>query len=131
MFNVAIWFSAGMALFSGLLTAAVAIGASVAWKAVITRTLMAALVVGALTYAVSWYLGRIIEENNSKSLGESNLEEEDSSTIAETSKGNHLDVKLPTEKPFVPGQIEADLEELLATDPARAAEIIRKMQLEE
>ncbi|QGG48194.1 hypothetical protein [Heliorestis convoluta] len=123
MFTVAIWFSAGMALFVGLLTAIVAFGASIGWTTILTRSMVAALVTGGLTFAIAFYFVKILEKND---LAEHTIPED-----VEKSKGNNLDVQIPAEKPFVPGQIEAELEELLATDPARAAEIIRKMQLEE
>ncbi|ABZ84806.1 hypothetical protein HM1_2250 [Heliomicrobium modesticaldum Ice1] len=118
-----IWIPVAFATFIWLLTAGIALSASVSWMALLTRSFSAAFVVGALTFLIVYYLDSILKDHAE--------EKNPSGSGAEAPKGNLVDVQVASMNPFVPGQIEADLDRLLADDPSRAAEIVRKMQLDD
>ncbi|MDD2421437.1 MAG: hypothetical protein PHC60_02400 [Heliobacteriaceae bacterium] len=122
-----LWVSLGLGLFIFLLTSVVAFSAAVSWKALLFRSFCAALVMGGLALVVQVYLEKAVQAVEQAGLGEPQAE----NTLTSGEPGSRLDVAVPGATPFVPGQVAADLEQLLATDPARAAEIMRKMQLED
>ncbi|MBM7867132.1 hypothetical protein GTO89_10425 [Heliobacterium gestii] len=118
-----VWITITFATFVWLLTAIVALSASVSWTALLLRSFSAAAVVGALTYGIIYYLARILtgdDDDNARAVPRDG-----------GAKGERVDVQVPAMNPFVPGQIDADLDRLLADDPSRAAEIVRKMQLDD
>lgn len=123
-----LWLPIGLALLTWFLTAIVALGASVSWSTLLIRSFGAALVVGGLTFVAQICFNKVLSESCN---GSSLLNGEIHHLEAEMNKGAKVDLQVPSIDSFVPGQIEADLEQLLATDPARAAEIMRKMQLED
>ncbi|MZP30557.1 hypothetical protein GTO91_12620 [Heliobacterium undosum] len=118
-----IWIPVAFATFIWLLTAIIALSASVSLTALLIRSFSAAFVVGALTFAIVYYLDSILKDHAD--------EKNSSRPGAEAPKGKLVDVQVPSMNPFVPGQIDADLDRLLADDPSRAAEIVRKMQLDD
>ncbi|MBC9783439.1 hypothetical protein H1S01_02790 [Heliobacterium chlorum] len=124
MGRVKIWVPLALASFTWLITAVVALNASVSWSALFIRSFCAASVVGGLTCVTLFYFDKVLtQSDNHRNITRSHFGNE-------AHKGSMVDVKVPAANPFVPGQIEADIEELLASDPTRAAEIMRKMQLE-
>lgn len=79
---------------------------------------------GGCTFALVAYIDHILAEKKISSPG---------TAQEQVGAGNDstLDMQIPSVLPFAPSQIEQDLERLLSADPERAAEIIRKMQLDD
>lgn len=124
MFGPKFWLPFGLAAATLILTMLAAFHASVSWSALLLRSIVSSLVMGGIGFALVSYIDRIL-------IGKHLSDPGTDGAVRDNVKGNQLDVQVPPVLPFVPGQIEQDLERLLTADPVRAAEIIRKMQLNE
>lgn len=116
-----------LGFFTWLLIFVIAINASVALITSFLRASVGFLIVGGIAFGTLFYLeksiGQLFESVKTADTNNLNVEGE--------IKGGLLDVKDESKASFIPGQINPDLQELLASEPEKAAAIIRRMTLED
>jgi hypothetical protein len=119
-----------------LLISILGIIGEVSWGVIFIRAITASLVVSLMTYLAIYLIVDIVvkEHQNSESIlnllvdDEINIDELIDTTEEQPGK---ISSQTETIKPFVPNQFNADIETIIKEDPVRAAEIIRRMSLDE
>lgn len=126
-----------------ILTAIMGLTSGVGITMILFRSVLSAMVLGLLVYGFTFYLKNSIIPLFHDS--EEDIEEKTTGNLVDLSVGDEEDLTtllqkdaqedIPAEKnefiPFAPQQIDPNLKEMIENNPKQAAEVVRKMGLDQ
>lgn len=112
------------AFFTFILIYIIGFFAGVTWTTALWRALGAGTIMGGATYFFLTYLAKLLIPAEEIAAAGSVID-----IVAPQENPHQEDQEAPF-KPFVPQQINPDLQEIIKEDPLRAAQILEKMALD-
>lgn len=122
----------GMIILTIVLVGLLGLIAQVSFSVIFVRALTAAVTIGFLTYITCFVLySLILKDHIIDTYQETNIDFIANDEISLDEISNEGKTKTESIKPFTPTQINPNIEKIINEDPEKAADILRKMGLDE